>query len=165
VPLGVAAYSVYCAAELGDPLAFSVAQEQWGRRYTFPGEAWLIAIRETRGHHLLDPPVLAAVLDTGTTLIAVALLVFALIGPYRFRRDQIYLVVQAGLALVLLMSTEVGGRSMQSAARYAMEAVAVFLVLGRLGAHRAVDRAVLMIGTALQAVFLVIFMAGTFLVA
>jgi Gpi18-like mannosyltransferase len=165
VPLGVIAYSVYCAVELGNPLAFSAAQDQWGRRYTFPGEAWLIAIRQIGGHRLLDPAALAAILDAGTALVAVVLLVMAVIGPYRFRRDQVYLVAQGALTLVLLMSTEVSGRSMQSAARYTMEAVAIFFVLARLGANQLVDRTVLTIGIALHAVFLVVFMAGTFLVA
>jgi hypothetical protein len=91
--------------------------------------------------------------------------VLCVVGPVKFRRDQLYLVVHGGLTLALLMSTEVGGRAMQSSARYAMEAVAIFFVLARLGASQLVDRAVLMIGVALQAVFLVIFMARTFLVA
>jgi hypothetical protein len=165
VPLGVVAYSVYCAVELGNPLAFSAAQDQWGRRYTFPGQAWLIAIRQMGGHRLLDPASLAAILDAGTALAAVLLLVMAVVGPFRFRRDQLYLVAQAGLTLILLMSTEVGGRSMQSAARYTMEAIAAFLVLARMGANQLVDRAVLTVGISLHAVLLVVFMAGTFLVA
>jgi hypothetical protein len=165
VPLGVVAYSVYCAIELGDPLAFSTAQDRWGRHYTFPGGAWLTSLRQMHGHHLLDRPTLEAMLDTGTTLFAVILLVLCVAGPFRFRRDQLYLVVQGGLTLALLLSTEVGGRSMQSAARYVMEAVAMFLVLGRMGANQVVDRAVLTAGVALQAVFQVVLMAGTFLVA
>jgi hypothetical protein len=165
VPLGVAAYSVYCALELGNPLAFSVAQDQWGRRYTFPGEAWLIAVRQMHGHRMLEPASLAAILDAGTVLIAVVLLVLCVTGRFRFRRDQLYLVVQAALTLLLLMSTEVGGRSMQSAARYTLEAVAVFLVLARIGANPLIDRAVLTVGISLHAVFLLVFMAGTFLVA
>lgn len=165
VPLGVVAYSVYCAVELGDPLAFSAAQDQWGRNYTFPGGAWLTSLEQAHRHHLLDPPTLAALLDAGTMLVAVVLLVLAVTGPFRFRRDQLYLVVQAGLTLALLLSTEVGGRSMQSAARYVMEAVAIFFVLARMGANAIVDRTVLTIGISLHAVFLVVFMAGTFLVA
>ena len=165
VPLGAVGYSVYCLVELGSPLAFSVAQDEWGRRYTFPGEAWLIAVRQIGGHGVLEPATLGAVLDAGTMLTAVVLLILCVAGPYRFRRDQLYLVVQAALTLLMLMSTEVGGRAMQSAARYALEAVAVVLVLARMGANQVVDRAVLTIGVALHAVFLVIFMAGTFLVA
>ncbi|MEV4703864.1 mannosyltransferase family protein [Actinoplanes sp. NPDC049316] len=165
VPLGVVAYSIYCLVELGSPLAFSIAQDQWGRRYTFPGEAWLIAVQQGAGHGLLHRSTLAAILDAGTVLVAAVLLVLCVVGPYKFRRDQMYLVVQGGLTLLLLMSTEVGGRAMQSSARYAMEAVAVFLVLARMGAREAVDRSVLVAGMALHAVFLVIFMAGTWLVA
>ncbi|MFI5845951.1 mannosyltransferase family protein [Catenuloplanes sp. NPDC051500] len=165
VPLGVAAYSVYCLIELGHPLQFSIAQDQWGRRYTVPGGAWLIAAGQIAGHKPLDAVTLGAALDAGTVLLAVILLILCVRGPFRFRRDQIYLVVQAGITLVMLMSTEVGGRAMQSAARYAMEAVAIFFVLARIGANQTVDRTVLVIGAALHAVFLVIFMAGTFLVA
>ncbi|MET0423138.1 MAG: mannosyltransferase family protein [Actinoplanes sp.] len=165
VPLGVVGYSIYCLVELGSPIQFSIAQDQWGRRYTWPGEAWLISVGQIAGHSPLDKATLGAVLDAGTILLAVGLLILCVRGPYRFRPDQRYLVVQAGITLVMLMSTEVGGRSMQSAARYAMEAVAIFLVLARMGANPAVDRTVLMIGAALHAVFLVVFMAGTFLVA
>lgn len=165
VPLGVAAYSVYCLVSLGNPLAFSIAQEQWGRRYTFPGGAWVTALQQMHGHALLSPQSLGALLDAGTTLLAVALLVLCVTGRFRFRRDQLYLVVQGALTLLLLMSTEVGGRSMQSAARYTMEAVAIFLVLARIGANRLADRAILTIGMSLHAVLLVVFMSGTFLVA
>jgi hypothetical protein len=165
VPLGVVAYSVYCAIELGNPLAFSTAQDNWGRHYTFPGGAWLIAIGQADWHHLLAPATLGAALDAGTILVAVVLVVLSVTGPYRFRRDQLYLVVQAALTLVMLMTTAVGGRSMQSAARYAMEAFAAFLVLACLGANRVVDRTVIIVGIALQAALLIVFMAGTFLVA
>ncbi|XVV10044.1 mannosyltransferase family protein [Actinoplanes sp. CA-131856] len=163
VPLGVVGYSVYCWIELGSPVQFSIAQDEWGRRYTVPGEAWLISVRQIAGP--LDKATISAVLDAGTVLVAVVLLILCLKGPFKFRRDQIYLVVQGGITLVMLMSTEVGGRSMQSAARYAMEAVAIFLVLARMGANQVADRTVLVVGAALHAVFLVIFMTGTFLVA
>jgi hypothetical protein len=165
VPLGVVAYSVYCAVELGDPLAFSVAQDEWGRRYTFPGGAWVTAVRQIDGNDLMGKATLGALVDAGTTLLALVLLALTVAGPWKFRRDQMYLVVQAGLTLLLLMSTEVGGRSMQSAARYAMEAVAILLVLARIGADRTADRVVLVTGVSLHAVFLAVFMAGTFLVA
>ncbi|GAA0815272.1 mannosyltransferase family protein [Spirilliplanes yamanashiensis] len=165
VPLGVVAYAAYCWVDLGDPLAFSTAQDQWGRRYTIPGESWLIAVRQGAGHGPLHPATLGAALDAGTVLVAAVLLALCVWGPYRFRRDQLYLVAYSALTLVLLMSTEVGGRAMQSSARYAMEAVAVFLVLARLGARPVVDRVVLTTGVALQAVLLTAFMAGTFLVA
>jgi Gpi18-like mannosyltransferase len=165
VPLGVLGYSVYCLVELGNPLAFSTAQDQWGRRYTFPGEAWLTAVQQMFGNSPLAPGTLAGALDVGTTLVAAVLLILCVTGRFKFRRDQVYLVVQAGLTVLLLMSTEVDGRAMQSAPRYLMEAVAVFIVLARMGANQVVDRTVLMVGVALHAVFLVIFMSGTLLVA
>jgi Mannosyltransferase (PIG-V) len=165
VPLGVVAYSIYCLIDLGSPLAFSIAQDQWGRRYTFPGGALLTAIEQGTRHSILHPAALGAILDAGTTLVAVMLLVLCVTGRFKFRRDQIYLVAQGAITVLLLMSTEVGGRSMQSAARYSMEAVAIFLILARMGVHRLVDRAVVTIGIGLQAVLLLVFMSGKFLVA
>ncbi|MFI1992174.1 mannosyltransferase family protein [Actinoplanes sp. NPDC020271] len=165
VPLGLVGYSLYCLVDLGSPLQFSIAQDQWGRRYTFPGMAWVTSVRQIAGHGLLDKGALAAMLDAGTVLVAVVLLILCVRGPFRLRRDQMYLVVQGGVGLIMLMSTEVAGRSMQSAARYAMEAVAIFLVLGRIGANQVVDRVVLVIGASLHAVLLVVFMSGSFLVA
>ncbi|GAB2608143.1 membrane protein [Paractinoplanes abujensis] len=165
VPLGVLAYSLYCLIELGNPLQFSIAQDEWGRRYTVPGGAWLTSLTQIFGHGPLHKDTLGALLDASTILIAVVLLILCVKGPFTFRRDQRYLVVQGAITLVMLMSTEVGGRAMQSAARYAMEAVAIFLVLARMGANRTLDRTVLVVGTALHAALLVVFMAGTFLVA
>jgi Mannosyltransferase (PIG-V) len=165
VPLGLVGYSIYCLVDLGSPLQFSIAQDQWGRQYTFPGMAWVTSVQQIAGHGLLDKSALGAMLDAGTVLVAVVLLILCVRGPFRLRRDQLYLVVQGGITLIMLMSTEVAGRSMQSAARYAMEAVAMFLVLARMGANPVVDRAVLVIGASLHAVLLVVFMSGSFLVA
>ncbi|WP_433796150.1 mannosyltransferase family protein [Actinoplanes sp. CA-252034] len=165
VPLGAVAYSVYCAIELGSPLAFSIAQDQWGRQYTVPGGAWVTAIQQAGGHRVLHPATIGAVLDAGTVLIGAVLLILCVVGRFKFRRDQVYLVAQGAVTLVMLLSTEVGGRSMQSAARYTMEAVAIFLVLARIGSRPTVDRAVVVIGVGLQAVLLVVFMSGAFLVA
>ncbi|WP_045744414.1 mannosyltransferase family protein [Actinoplanes rectilineatus] len=165
VPVGLLSYSVYCLVELGDPLAFSVAQDQWGREYTVPGGALLTAFQQTGGHRLLDPVTIAALLDAGTVLVAIGLLVLCLAGPYRFRRDQVYLVVHAALAFAVLTTTEVGGRAMMSASRFTLEAAAVFLVLARIGAGRTADRTILVIGMALQAVFLATYMVGAFMVA
>lgn len=164
VPLGVVAYGVYCWRELGDPLAFSTAQHQWGRAYTFPGQALVIAVEQAAGRGLLDRRTLGAILDAGTVLVALVLLVLCVVGPFRFRRDQLYLVAYSAATLVLVTSTEVGGRAMQSSARYTLEAVAVVLVLARIGAHQVVDRLVLTGGVAMQVVLLIVFTAGTFLV-
>ncbi|MBM2618559.1 DUF2029 domain-containing protein [Actinoplanes sp. LDG1-06] len=163
VPLGVVAYSLYCWWDLGSPLAFSIAQDQWGRRYTFPGEAWFIAVGQADG--TLGNGTLGAILDAGSILAAVVLLILCVRGRFRFRPDQSYLIAYGGICLVLLMSTEVGGRAMQSAPRYAMEAVAVVLVLARIGARPLVDRLVLTSGFALHAALLMVFMSGTFLIA
>ncbi len=98
-------------------------------------------------------------------LAAVVLLVFCVKSRFRFRPDQVYLMAYSAISLGLILSTEVGGRALQSAPRYAMEAVAIIIVLARIGATRLVDRLVLTVGTALHAALLMIFMTGTYLIA
>ncbi|MDR7277211.1 mannosyltransferase family protein [Catenuloplanes atrovinosus] len=163
VPLGVAAYSLYCWQEMGSPLAFSIAQDEWNRRYTLPGGAWLVAAGQWDGW--LGPRTLGTIIDAGSMLVAMVLLVLCVMGRFRFRPDQFYLVAYSALCLLLVLSTEVGGRALQSAPRYAMEAVAIVLVLARMGTWRLVDRLVLTVGMTLHAVLLMIFMTGTYLIA
>jgi hypothetical protein len=166
VPLGVAAYMAYCARVLGNPMAFSVAQDQWGRAYTVPGGAWWDAVRHLFDHPVTHLSTVAALLDAGTYAVAVVLLLLCLVGPWKFRRDQLYLVVYSAATLLLLGATEVGGsRPMQSAPRYILEATAVFLVLGRIGVKPLVDRAVLAVGLALQVALATVYLSGTWLVA
>ncbi|MCM4083069.1 mannosyltransferase family protein [Paractinoplanes hotanensis] len=163
IPLGAALYSLYCLFALNDPLAFSAAQDRWGRQYTAPGAAWASAVERAQGG-LLSADTLGAIIDAGTFLLAVALLVLSVVGPFRFRRDQMYLTAHGALSLVLLMSTTSWFRPMMSSARYVLEVLAIFLVLGRLGAHPVADRAILVVGATLHATFLLIFTAGTFFV-
>ncbi len=98
-------------------------------------------------------------------LAAVILLALCVTGRFRFRADQLYLVAYSALSLALVLSTEVGGRALQSAPRYAMEAVAIVLVLARMGAWRPVDRFVLTVGMTLHALLLAVYMTGTYLIA
>jgi Mannosyltransferase (PIG-V) len=163
VPLGAAFYSLYCLIALDDPLAFSAAQDQWGRQYTVPGAAWVSAVGRAQGG-LLSMDTLGAITDAGTFLLVVVLLMLSVAGPLRFRRDQLYLAAHGALSLVLLMSTTSWFRPMMSSARYVLEVLAIFFVLGRLGAHPVVDRAILVVGATLHAAFLLIFIAGTFFV-
>jgi hypothetical protein len=164
VPMGAAAYSLYCLVVLDDPLAFSNAQDHWGRHYTFPGAAWVSAVQHAGGG-LLSTDTLGAALDAGTVVVVAVLLILCVAGPVRFRRDQMYLVVHGVLTLALLTSTELWFRPMMSSSRYVLEVLAIFIVLARLGARQAIDRAVLIIGAALHAAFLTIFVAGTFFIA
>ncbi|MFI5841795.1 mannosyltransferase family protein [Catenuloplanes sp. NPDC051500] len=163
VPMGVVAYSIYCWRELGSPMAFSAAQDQWSRQYTIPGGAWVISAGQSDGW--LGPQTLGSIIDAGSMLVVVVLMILCVVGPYRFRLDQAYLVAYSAICVLLVLSTEVGGRALQSAPRYAMEAIAIFLVMGRIGARPTADRVMLTIGMALHAALLIIYMNGNFLVA
>ena len=167
VPLGLFSYMAYCAYKLDNPMAFSVAQDQWGRTYTWPGLAWLHAVEYIFGKPLLQQNTIAALLDTSIFLSVVILMILSLVGPWRVHRTQLYLVAYSAATILLLTMTQVGSgeRPMQSAPRYCMEATVIFLVLARMGANAIVDRVVIAAGVALQAVLMIIFLSFTIVVA
>ncbi len=162
VPAGLVAYSLYCWTVLGDPLKFIHAQAWWRRAYVWPGQAvWDTAVLIKNGTVQHPPPPIQLV-DFVSVILALALLVLTVVGPWRFRPDQIYLVAFGAIGLLLLSSTELLGESsmLQSAPRYTLEAVPIFLVLARMGAKQFVDRMVLAVGFTSQAILLFMFLTA-----
>ncbi len=166
IPAGLGVYAAYLWLTYGDPLKFSSAQNAWQRKYVFPGQAlWdslMSIVHNTQP--FLNRPNLGSVMELASLTLAIVLLVLALVGPWKFRRDQAYLVVYGGVGLLLLSSMELGGGGsvLQSAPRLILETVPIFLVLARIGARQNVDRFVLVVGFSLQAVLMLLYLNGIF---
>jgi len=164
VPGGLMAYVVYCWLALGDPLAFSHAQRQWGRTVAPPWSGLAEAAGAAFGRPLLQPLALHNLVDLVTYVVIITLLVLCVWGPWRLPRDQLYLVAYAGLSLAVALTGPVAGLfPLQGVPRYALELVPVFFLLGRLGANRNVERLYLLPAIATQAMFLLTFLNGVFL--
>ncbi len=88
-PAGLIAYSGYCWRVLGNPLAFSTAQDQWGRKYTVPGGAWFTAIGQLFHQVSSHSSVIGSLLEAGTALGVGILLLLCTIGRWRLRSDQL----------------------------------------------------------------------------
>jgi hypothetical protein len=166
-PAGLVAYTVYCWQRLNDPLAYLHAQDVWQRHYALPGAPLLGAIRQLRVQPALDMDTLLLAYEIGTMLLGLTAFALCLVGPYRLRRDQFYLILYVVIPLVLMLSSEVGwGRSLQSTPRYLMELLPMFVVLSRLGERRiAVDRLYVLTAISLQATFLACFLTASAFVA
>lgn len=164
VPAGLAAFALYCWRRLGDPLAFSHAQTLWGRHLSAPWQGLGKAIGAVVTRPVLQPMALHNAIDVVTLVGVGTLLVLCVVGPYRLRRDQLYLVAYAAAGLVLLLIGPVGGLfPMQGAPRYALELIPIFFVLARMGANQHVDRLYLMPAIAVQVMFLLTFFNGVWI--
>ncbi|GAB1642008.1 hypothetical protein KRMM14A1259_24310 [Krasilnikovia sp. MM14-A1259] len=162
VPVGLAAYAVYCQVAMGNWRAFVDAQSTWKRAYGFPGQSlleaiWLVIRQGPRsGEFIPNEYYLITLFEAAVVLGALILLVLGFVGPWKLRRDQYFLLVATAVPLLLVSMTMVGDqRWLQSAPRYAMEWVVAFIVLARIGGNAFVDRIYLMLGFSLQTLMLV----------
>lgn len=145
VPLGLAAYAVYCKAATGDWLAFAHAQDHWHRGYAWPLMPQLHAVQLLDDNPLLSSRSLLYMQQLALFALAVACVVLMLVGPWRFRADQRYLTVYSAVLLLPLLITEVGPDDpLGSLPRFLLELIPMFLLLARIGTRELVDRALLM---------------------
>ncbi|MEV6966347.1 mannosyltransferase family protein [Hamadaea sp. NPDC051192] len=145
VPAGLLAYSWYCWTTTGDALAFAHAQDHWHRAYQWPGVPQWHALRLIGEQPLLSARSLLYAQQLALFGLGLITLVLALVGPFRFRADQRYLIVYAAALFLPLLITEVGPDDpLGSLPRFLLEIVPIFFVLGRIGARELLDRTLLL---------------------
>jgi Gpi18-like mannosyltransferase len=168
VPGGLIAYMVYCGIAFDDPLRFMHIQEFWGRELSAPWKGVLGALEHMAPWASVSPLhayVVVNVIDLLTLPLVVGLLILALVGPWRLGPQSWYLTA-FGAAVFLMVLLNPIGRGlppMHGLPRYALEIVPIFIVLARLGASRAFDRAYLVPAVALQAALLIGFFSNVWL--
>ena len=168
-PLAIIAYMGVLSATLGDPLAFSHAETQWGRAGQFP----LVTLVQAGGG-LLTLPFGSAHQFNRAFDLAVALLWLGLLGaaclPKVRQRWRIpWSLVGLGLALTLLpLSDPLTGYApdiLSSLSRYLLVAFPVFIILARLTDGRPRCHEILLVtSTAFTALFVVGFVLGYYVV-
>lgn len=159
IPGGIVGYAAYCWIAFGDPLAFSKAQRFWYRSLDWPWNSLWRTIREPFNWKPLDELSIVNLIDFGAAVAFLVLLALCVVGPWKLRRDQIYLSV-FGFAVVLLplITPAADTRPLISMARHVLDAVPAFMMLGRIGDNRVFDRLYSMPAIAFQVLLLVIFM-------
>jgi hypothetical protein len=165
VPAGVALYAWYCSRTFGDPLHFLSAQRHWFRDgYQAPWTTvWEVANLIGESPPLLGPDTVRNIINLGSALAVLVLLVLAMVGPWRIGRDQAYLVIFSAMVITLpLVSPIRHFFPLSSTWRFVLECLPVFLVLARMGRDRRFDRIYLATALALQGVMIVAFLQGRF---
>jgi hypothetical protein len=171
VPSGLIGFMIYSARAFGDPVRFATLQEGvWGHTLSPPWtgiQATLRTIQELLADSgtPLQAGVVLNVIDLMTVLIVVWLLVLAVVGPWRLGAQSWYLVAfgAAGFAAATMSPMLTHLPPLHGLPRYALEVVAVFIVLARIGAQRGAERAYLFPAIGLQATLLIAYFANIFL--
>jgi hypothetical protein len=159
IPTGLVAFSIYMWITLGDPLAFSHAQDFWGRRLAPPWGGIIDAWQAVLDNPLLKQVALHNLLDVGFATVSIALLLACVVGPWRLPRDQLSLIGYSAASYLIVLTGPVAGMfPIQGAGRYSLELIPIFFLLARLGASRVFERLYLFPAVGLQAVFLLTFL-------
>lgn len=161
-PLGVGVYSLYCARQFGDPLAWMHSEARYWGRVSMP--LWQ-ALHDTITYivslHPLSPTQDKKLID----YIALLLVLAATIALAR-RQPVAFTLYLAGLLYLTLDSPFVISASQHyavylSASRYMLPAIPVYLALGRWERHAPRLALACFVGAlALQAVFAIYFLSG-----
>jgi hypothetical protein len=168
IPLGLLPIMIATTLSMHDPLAFARAQARhWGRHLRLP---W-VPIYDT-ADNMFGPKTPAFgeiwvhdLLELGTVVLLLLLIVLSFVGPWRVRRDQ-YVLPLLGLALILFMisfpptNPRMNPYPLYSTSRIGLEVVPAFLILGRMGRNTFVDRLVVTAFLTMQGVLVVRFLHG-----
>ncbi len=159
VPGGLIGYAIYCKLAFGNFLAFSEAQRFWYRTFDWPWNSLWRTISEPFKWHALDEFSLVNLIDFGAAIAFLALLALCVVGPWKLRKDQMYLFI-FGLAVVMVPLTNpaMDNRPLISMARHVIDAIPAFMILGKIGEHKTFDRLYPMPAIAFQAMLLMVFM-------
>jgi Mannosyltransferase (PIG-V) len=160
IPSGLVAFMGYLWIVRGNPLVFSQVQQAWRRE---PAPPWWGLARAVAVFHRL--PLVNNqndAIELAAALMMAILLTFAVVGPWRLRRDQLGLPLLGWLLLAFFMSypTVKPLQPLMSVSRFALEVFPAFVMLGRLGEHRTVDYAYTCAALGVQSALLVHFLHG-----
>ncbi|MEV4494095.1 mannosyltransferase family protein [Micromonospora arborensis] len=165
IPTGIVAYAAYCWQKFNDPLLFLSAQDNWYRSERVPpwetlAKAGAIILREDS---IFSHDAVHGVLNLTAALGTMAVLVLALVGPWKLGKENVYLVVYGFLsALVPLIVPLQTNYPLGSMLRFVIEYVPVFLVLAKMGRNGNFDRLFVITAVSVQSVLLVAFLHNQF---
>ncbi len=164
-PTGVLAYAAYCWSAFHDPLFFQKQQGAWFRSgFTLPWTPVIQALQQIgRDPLLLSPTAIRNLINVVCALGVLYVLGLALSGRWDLGADSRYLVLFAGMDILLPMLSPIhSDYPLSSLWRYALECVPVFMVLAKMGQRPTVDRLFLLAALPVQGVMILTFVQNQF---
>jgi len=162
IPAGLGLFSLYCAFQFHDPLAFSHAQNFWGRVPRIPGYGIYRSVQEIiQSGGILNFQSLHNMLDLGPDLLILALIILGFIGPWKLPRDLwAYNLYAAALYLFLQLFPAAGIFPLLSTGRFMLEVFPAYIILASLGKYRTLHTSYVMISGAVLCFLLTQFLLG-----
>ena len=162
IPAGLGLFSLYCAFQFHDALAFSHAQAFWGRVPRVPGYGIYKSIREImQSGGILNFQSLHNMLDLGPDLLILILVVLGFVGRWKLPRDLwAYNVYAAALYLFLQLFPAAGIFPLLSTGRFMLEVFPAYIILASLGKYRTLHTSYVMISGAVLCFLLTQFLLG-----
>jgi hypothetical protein len=164
-PSGVLAYAAYCWHAFGDPLYFQKQQAAWFRDgFSLPWTPVIQALQQiARDPLLLSPTALRNLINVACALGVLYMLGLAVASVWELGPDSSYLVLFAGMDILLPMLSPIhADYPLSSMWRYALECVPVFMVLAKMGERPVFDRLFLMAALPVQGVMILTFVQNQF---
>lgn len=133
--VGFAAYSVFLWVRFGNPLEEVSVQSLWHRQFSWPFHPLVWSLSQVAGGKVIGPGganMAADFLLDDAALIGAVVALVALAWWARRRRDLWWVIVPSVVTLAVISSNGPSGVSPESAVRYVMCFVPIFLVPTRL---------------------------------
>lgn len=165
VPTGLAAFMLYCYQDFGNALHFLESQKSWFRYEFSPPWTTIVDVIQLIGRTdpFFGPTNIRNIINLGIALSFLALLVLALVGPWRLGKDHAYLVVFAVTVILMPLSNPLrSDYPLSSMWRFVLECTVAFMVLARMGRDRIFDRVYVTIALMLQGAMVVTFVHDQF---
>ncbi|MEU8073813.1 mannosyltransferase family protein [Catellatospora citrea] len=165
VPTGLAAYMLFCYLTFGNALQFLDAQKAWFRfGFTAPWTVIGDVVDLISGSDsIYHPDAIRNLANLTTALVMLALLVLALVGPWKLGADHAYLVIFAAIIILMPLSNPIHTHyPLSSTWRYALECTVAFMVLARMGRNVHFDRIYTTVMFALQGAMIIVFVQNKF---
>ena len=162
IPAGLGLFSLYCYLQFHDPLAFSHAQNFWGRVPRIPGYGIYRSVQEViQSGGILNFQSLHNILDLAPDLLILTLIILGFIGPWKLPRDLwAYNLYAASLYLYLQLFPAAGIFPLLSTGRFMLEVFPAYIILAGFGKYRTLHMSYVMLSGAMLCFLLTQFLLG-----
>lgn len=159
VPVGLVLYMLFLWRHYGDPLIFTKVQAEWGRQTAAPWVGIIDAAKSISFAPGRQSLAWRNIMDLASVFIMLTLLVLSLVGPWKLRRDQFFILLFGAVPFLFAMCQPLlhHGAALASINRYALAVIPAFMVLAKMLHKRAALEAYLFACLPIQAGLLLIF--------
>lgn len=158
---GLALFMAYGLVQFHDPLAFMHAHSYWSRIYVIPGWGLWRSLWSILHHGFLSFTTMRNVLDLGTALFILSLIVLSFIGPWRLpARLWSYSLYALVLFIYFQLVPVAGNIPLESLMRFLLEIFPAFIFLSALRKYRTIHLGYCLVAGALLFFMLTQFLTG-----